>query len=380
MGPLEGIKVLEFAGLGPAPFAAMMLADMGAEVLRIDRPWEVRSSPPAEPSKDVLNRGRMSVGIDLKSPQGVEAVFELLKTADALIEGYRPGVMERLGLGPDECLEKNKRLVYGRMTGWGQEGPLAHAAGHDINYIALAGVLNAIGRKGESPVPPLNLVGDFGGGGMLLAFGILCALLEREKSDRGQVVDAAMVDGAAILMAMIYGFRAMGIWEDERETNLLDGGAPFYDAYECKDGKFISLGALEPQFYSELFDLLGIAKEDVPEQMDRSQWPMMKEILAEAVRAKTRYEWQEILEGSDTCFAPVLNMDEAAEHPHNVERKTFIEIEGVRQPAPAPRFSRTTPHVSRPPAHPGQNTDEALRKWGFSEKKIQSLRKVEAIV
>ena len=380
MGPLEGIKVLEFAGLGPAPFAAMMLADMGAEVLRIDRPWEVRSSSPAEPSKDVLNRGRMSVGIDLKSPLGVEAVFELQKTADALIEGYRPGVMERLGLGPDDCLEKNPRLVYGRMTGWGQDGPLAHAAGHDINYIALAGVLNAIGRKGEAPVPPLNLVGDFGGGGMLLAFGVLCALLEREKSGRGQVVDAAMVDGAAILMAMFYGFRAMGIWEDERGTNLLDGGAPFYDAYECKDGKFISLGALEPQFYSELYDLLGMVKEDLPEQMDRGQWPIMKERLAEAVRAKTRYEWQEILEGSDACFAPVLNMDEAAEHPHNVERKTFIEIDGVRQPAPAPRFSRTIPEVSRPPAHPGQNTDEALRAWGFSDEKIQSLRLAKAVL
>jgi alpha-methylacyl-CoA racemase len=380
MGPLDGIKILEFAGLGPAPFTAMMLADMGAEVLRIDRPWEVRSSSPVEPSKDVLNRGRMSVGIDLKNPNGVEAVFELLKTADALIEGYRPGVMERLGLGPDICQEKNPRLVYGRMTGWGQDGPLAHAAGHDINYIALAGVLNAIGRKGEAPVPPLNLVGDFGGGGMLLAFGILCALLEREKSGRGQVIDAAMVDGAAILMTMFYGFRAMGIWEDERGTNLLDGGAPFYDVYECKDGKFISLGALEPQFYAKLFELLGISREDLPDQMDRSQWPGIKEMVAQTVRTKTRKEWQDLLEGSDACFAPVLNMDEVAEHPHNVERKTFIEIDGVRQPAPAPRFSRTIAEVSRPPAHPGQNTDEALRKWGFSEEKIQSLRIAEAIV
>lgn len=380
MGPLDGIKILEFAGLGPAPFTAMMLADMGAEVLRIDRPWEVRSSSPVEPSKDVLNRGRMSVGIDLKNPNGVEAVFELLKTADALIEGYRPGVMERLGLGSDICLEKNPRLVYGRMTGWGQDGPLAHAAGHDINYIALAGVLNAIGRKGEAPVPPLNLVGDFGGGGMLLAFGILCALLEREKSGRGQVIDAAMVDGAAILMTMFYGFRAMGIWEDERGTNLLDGGAPFYDVYECKDGKFISLGALEPQFYAKLFELLGISREDLPDQMDRSQWPKVKELVAEAVKTKTRHEWQDLLEGSDACFAPVLNMDEVAEHPHNVERKTFIEIDGVRQPAPAPRFSRTITEISRPPAHPGQHTDEALIKWGFSEEKIQSLRIAEAIV
>ncbi len=380
MGPIEGIKILEFAGIGPAPFAAMMLADMGAEVLRIDRPWELRINSPIEPSKDLLNRGRTSVGIDLKNPNGVEAVFELLKTADALIEGYRPGVMERLGLGPDICLEKNPRLVYGRMTGWGQDGPLAHAAGHDINYIALAGVLNAIGRKGEAPVPPLNLVGDFGGGGMLLAFGILCALLEREKSDRGQVVDAAMVDGAAILMTMFHGFRAMGIWEDERGTNFLDGGAPFYDVYECKDGEFISLGALEPQFYAKLFDLLGISREDLPDQMDRSQWPGIKELVAHTVLTKTRKEWQDLLEGSDACFAPVLNMDEAAEHPHNVERKTFIEIDGVRQPAPAPRFSRTIPEVSRPPPNPGQNTDEALRKWGFTEEKIQSLRKVDAIV
>lgn len=380
MGPLEGIRVLEFAGLGPAPFAAMMLADMGAEVLRIDRPWEVRSSSPTQPSKDVLNRGRMSVGIDLKKHQGSEAVFELLKIADALIEGYRPGVMERLGLGPDVCMEINPRLVYGRMTGWGQDGPLAQAAGHDINYIALAGALNAIGRKGEAPVPPLNLVGDFGGGGMLLAFGILCALLEREKSGRGQVVDAAMVDGAAILMSMFYGFRAMGIWEDERGTNLLDSGAPFYDVYECKDGKFVSLGALEPQFYAKLFDLLQMSLDDLPDQMDRSQWSEMKETVAQAVRTKTRSEWQDLLEGSDTCFAPVLNMDEAAEHPHNIARETFIEIEGVRQPAPAPRFSRTIPEISRPPAHPGQHTDEALREWGFSEEKIQSLRQAEAIV
>lgn len=380
MGPLEGIKAIEFAGLGPAPFAAMMLADMGAEVLRIDRPWEVRSHTPEEPSKDVLNRGRMSACIDLKNPQGVEAVFDLIKTADALIEGYRPGVMERLGLGPEKCLKINPRLVYGRMTGWGQEGPLAHAAGHDINYISLAGVLNAIGRRGEAPVPPLNLVGDFGGGGMLLAFGILCALLERERSGNGQVVDAAMVDGAALLMAMIHGFHAMGIWDDQRGTNLLDSGAPFYDVYECADGKFISLGAIEPQFFIELVDRLGLDDEMFTHQMDRDQWPVIKDLVAERVRTKTRDEWDTLLAGSDICYAPVLDFDEAAHHPHNLERNTFLEIAGVRQPAPAPRFSRTVPEISRPPAHPGENTEEALRAWGFSRDDIEDLRLVGAIV
>lgn len=380
MGPLEGIKVIEFAGLGPAPFAAMMLADMGAQVLRIDRPWEVRSTTPGEPSKDVLNRGRMSVGIDLKTPLGVEAVFDLIKNADALIEGYRPGVMERLGLGPEECLEANPRLVYGRMTGWGQEGPLAQAAGHDINYISLAGVLNAIGRNGEAPVPPINLIGDFGGGGMMLAFGTVSALLEREKSGQGQVIDAAMVDGAAILMTMIHGFRAMGLWEDKRGTNLLDGGAPFYDVYECKDGKFISLGAIEPQFFSQLIDQLGLSKENLPHQMDRDQWPEIKKLVAESIRTRTRDEWNNRLAGSDICFAPVLDLDEAALHPHNVERSTFIEVGGVRQPAPAPRFSRTVPEIIRPPAHPGENTVEALGNWGFSEDRIKALLQAGAIV
>ena len=277
-------------------------------------------------------------------------------------------------------MEANPRLVYGRMTGWGQEGPLANAAGHDINYISLAGVLNAIGRKGEAPVPPLNLVGDFGGGGMLLAFGIVCALLEREQSGQGQVVDAAMVDGAALLMTMIHGFRAMGIWDDTRGTNLLDGGAPFYDVYECKDGKFISLGAIEPQFFATLIDQLGLEKDDIPHQMDRSQWPAIKEMVAERIRSKTRDEWNEVLSGSDICFAPVLDMDEAADHPHNVERKTFIEIDGVRQPAPAPRFSRTFPEIARPPVHPGENTEEALQYWGFSDDEITTLRQVGAIV
>jgi alpha-methylacyl-CoA racemase len=380
MGPLEGINVLEFAGLGPAPFAAMMLSDMGAEVLRIDRPWEVRSSTLTGPSRDTLNRGRMSAGIDLKNPHGVKAVFELLKHADALIEGYRPGVMERLGLGPEECLKENPRLVYGRVTGWGQEGPLAQAAGHDINYISLAGVLHAIGRKGEAPVPPLNLVGDFGGGGMLLAFGSLCALIERQKSGEGQVVDAAMVDGAAILMSMIYAFRAMGIWENVRGSNLLDSGAPFYDVYECKDGKFISLGAIEPQFYSELINRLDLPKNDLPDQMDRSRWEEMKELVAQVISTKTREEWREQLEGSDICFAPVLDMDEVADHPHNAERKTFIRISGVLQPAPAPRFNRTDPEISRPPAHPGEHTEEALRKWGFSEDRLKSLFDMGAIV
>jgi alpha-methylacyl-CoA racemase len=379
MGPLEGVKVVEFAGIGPGPFAAMVLADLGAEVLRIDRAQNVKEADPANPPLDVLNRGRRSVGIDLKRPEGIETALRLIEAADGLIEGFRPGVMERLGLGPEPCLQRNPRLVYGRMTGWGQSGPLAHAAGHDINYIALAGALGPIGRKGEAPVPPLNLVGDFGGGGMLLVIGMLAALVERQRSGRGQVVDAAMVDGAALLMAIFHGMRAAGYWTDERGTNLLDTGAHFYDVYETADGEYVSVGSIEPQFYAELIELAGLEGEDLPPQMSRQQWPEMKERLARVFKQKTRAEWCDIMEGSDVCFAPVLSIPEAYEHPHNRARGTFLEVAGTLQPGPAPRFDRTPARISGPPAHAGQHTDLALSSWGFSDEEIAELRSAKAI-
>ena len=379
MGPLQGVRILEIAGIGPGPFAAMMLADMGAEVLRIDRAQNVNPSPPAEPNFDILNRGRRSIGIDLKNEAGIETVLKLVEKADVLIEGFRPGVMERLGLGPDVCLARNPRLVFGRMTGWGQEGPMAHAAGHDINYIALAGVLHHIGRDGEKPLPPLNLVGDFGGGGMLLAFGVACALAERARSGKGQVVDAAMVDGAAVLMTMMHTFRHAGMFSDDRGTNLLDTGAHFYETYETKDGKHVALGSIEPQFYAELIKRSGLEGQELPRQMDRTQWPAMKERFTALFKTKTRDEWCELMEGTDVCFAPVLTMGEAYEHPHNVHRSTFVEVAGKLQPAPAPRFSRTPPKIQRPPAHPGQHTDEALRDWGFTDGELRSLRESKAI-
>jgi alpha-methylacyl-CoA racemase len=377
-GPLQGMKVIEVAGIGPGPFCAMVLADLGADVLRIDRSGSVRGEPDTRAKFDVLGRGRKSVGIDLKHPDGVAAVLRLVERADVLTEGFRPGVMERLGLGPDVCLEKNPRLVYGRMTGWGQSGPLAHAAGHDINYISLAGCLAHIGRKGEAPLPPLNLVGDFGGGGMLLAMGILAALVERGSSGKGQVVDAAMVDGSALLMAFIHGFYSLGGW-GERGTNLLDTGAHFYESYETKDGKHISLGSIEPQFYAELVKLSGLEGEELPGQMDRSQWPAMKERLTQIFKTKTRDEWCEIMEGTDVCFAPILTIAEAYEHPHNVARSTFVEVDGVKQPGPAPRFSRTECEIARPPPSPGQHSDEALGEWGFTSEEIAKLRDAKAV-
>jgi alpha-methylacyl-CoA racemase len=319
------------------------------------------------------------VGVDLKHEGGVELVLRLLERADALIEGFRPGVMERLGLGPDVCLARNPRLVYGRMTGWGQDGPLAHAAGHDINYIGLAGALDPIGRAGGPPVPPLNLVGDFGGGGMLLAYGIACALVERQRSGKGQVVDAAMVDGAAALMTIFHGMRQAGYWSDERGTNLLDSGAPFYDVYETRDGKWVSIGSIEPQFYRELLRLTGLEGEDLPRQGDRAGWDATKRRLAEAFRAKTRDEWCAIMEGTDVCFAPVLSMGEAPQHPHNRARGTFVEVAGVPQPGPAPRFGRTPPKIERPPAWPGEHTDEALADWGVPAGEIAKLREAKAI-
>jgi alpha-methylacyl-CoA racemase len=380
VGPLAGVKVLEIAGIGPGPFCGMVLSDLGAEVLRIDRADRVSTPIPKTPALDLLARGRRSLGADLKSPDGVETVLRLVESADALIEGFRPGVMERLGLGPEACQARNPRLVYGRMTGWGQDGPYAQAAGHDINYIALAGALRPIARQGEKPVPPLNLVGDFGGGGMLLALGVVCALLERERSGEGQVVDAAMVDGAALLMTFIHGLRAMGMWTDEAGTNLLDTGAHFYDVYECADGEFVSIGSIEPQFYAELLRLSGLGDEpDLPYQMDRSQWPAMKERVAALIQTKSRDEWCALMEASDVCFAPVLDMGEAPKHPHNVARSTFVDVAGVMNPAPAPRFSRTPGGIERPPVHPGQHTDEVLTEWGFAADEITKLRDTGAI-
>ncbi len=379
MGPLDGIKVIEIAGIGPGPFACMMLADQGAEVLRIDRAQNVQPTQPDQPSLDLLCRGRRSAGVDLKNADGVAAVLRLVEQADVLIEGFRPGVMERLGLGPEVCLERNPRLVFGRMTGWGQEGPLAQAAGHDINYIALAGALAPIGRRGGPPVPPLNLVADFGGGGMLMAYGVMCALLERERSGKGQVVDAAMVDGSAALMTIFHGMRAVGLWSDERGTNLLDTGAHFYDVYETADGQYVSIGAIEPQFYAEFLERLGIEEDELPRQMDRATWPESKERVAKLLKTKTRDEWCAILEGTDVCFAPVLTMGEAVNHPHNVARNTFVEIAGTPQPGPAPRFSRTPSAIRRPPAHAGQHTDEVLGEWGFSPEEIARLKESRAI-
>jgi alpha-methylacyl-CoA racemase len=382
MGPLHGLKVVELVGLGPGPFAAMLLSDMGAQVIRIDRADRVRhvSKELAHtPSLDLLARGRPNVGVDLKHPEGVACVLRLIEQSDALIEGFRPSVMERLGLGPDVCLARNPRLVYGRMTGWGQSGPLAQRAGHDIDYIAIAGALHGIGRTGDKPVPPLNLVGDFGGGSLLLAFGMMCALHEAQRSGCGQVVDAAMVDGSALLLTMFYGMHAMGFHHDERGVNLLDSGAHFYETYETADGEHMAVGALEPQFYAELLARLGLDPSTLPRQMDRASWPAMKLRFAAVFKQKTREQWCEVFEGSDACVAPVLGLREATEHPHMRSRQSFVEIAGVVQPAPAPRFSRSQPALPAPPSHAGQDTDRTLRAWGLSAEEVARLREQEAI-
>ena len=366
-GPLTGYKIIEIAGIGPGPFAAMMLSDMGAEVIRVERVQAVRDTQSSNANWDVMQRGRKNVAIDLKHADGVEALLQLVEKADAMIEGFRPGVMERLGVGPDVCLARNKKLVFGRMTGWGQDGPYANAAGHDINYIALAGALAHFGRAGEAPVPPLNMVGDFGGGGMLLAYGVVCALLEAQRSGAGQVVDAAMVDGSAILMSMFWGFKNIGLHdENARGTNMLDSGAHFYDVYKCSDGKYVSIGSIEPQFYAQLLQLTGLAGDaEYANQQDRSMWPKLKQRLTEVFATKTQAEWCKMMEGTDVCFAPVLTMSEAAKHPHNVARKTFIEIAGTTQPAPAPRFSRTVASLPTAPVGAGANTREVLQSWGI---------------
>lgn len=379
MGTLNGVKIVEFGGIGPPPMCAMLLADMGADVLRIDRTQPSGLGFPVAPRFSVMDRSRRSVAINLKQPEGIEATLRLLDRADALIEGFRPGVMERLGLGPEVCLQRNPRLVYGRVTGWGQSGPLAHAAGHDINYIALTGAANAIGRAGQPPTPPLNLLGDFGGGALYLALGIVAALYESQHSGLGQVVDAAMVDGAASLMASIYGFYAAGMINDQRGENLVDSGSHFYDVYETSDGKFISIAAIEAKFYAELLQRLGLENEALPEQMDRQHWPQLSDRLAQLFRTKTRQEWCELLEGTDVCFAPVLSFDEAPQHSHNKTRETFIEVDGVVQPAPAPRFSRTPSEVQRPPAAAGEHTESGLLDWGFAQTEIEQLRQVGAI-
>ncbi len=374
-GPLSGYKIIEIAGIGPGPFAAMMLADMGAEVIRVERAQAVRGPAPDTPYFDVLQRGRRNVALDLKHPDGVETLLTLVESADAIIEGFRPGVMERLGVGPDVCLARNPKLVFGRMTGWGQDGPYAHAAGHDINYISLAGALAHFGRAGEGPVPPLNMVGDFGGGGMFLAYGVVCALLEAQKSGLGQVVDAAMVDGTATLMTFFWSFSAIGAFDQNaRGTNLLDTGAHFYDVYRCSDDQYISIGSIEPQFYAELLRLTGLADDaEFAQQNDKGQWPHLKDRLSSLFATKTHDEWCALMEMTDVCFAPVLTMTEAASHPHNIARETFVEHAGATQPAPAPRFSRTTPTLGSPPAHAGQHTRDVLADWGLQAERIAAL-------
>lgn len=367
-GPLSGLKVIEFAGIGPGPFAGMLLSDLGADVVRIDRMGKGRTSP-----ADITARGRRSVGMNLKSPEAIEACLKLMEGADAVFEGFRPGVMERLGLGPDVALQRNPKLVYGRMTGWGQTGPYAHAAGHDMNYIAITGALDAIGTQ-DKPVPPLNLVGDFGGGALYLAFGLLAGVIHARESGQGQVIDCAMSDGAASLMAMFYGFKASGMWQPGRRNNMLDGGAHFYDTYQCKDGKWVSIGSIEPQFYALLLEKTGITDPAFQKQMDRGEWEGLRIKLAEVIAGKTRDEWTEIMGGTDVCFAPVLDMDEAPSHPHNQARQTFVEMSGVVQPAPAPRFSATPGAIQGPPPAIGAHDDAALADWGFSAADIAALR------
>ena len=377
MGPLAGLRVVELQGIGPGPFCGMMLADMGAEIIRVDRSAAVGSGAR---TADVLARGRKSIAVDLKNPQGVETVLKLVETADVLLEGFRPGVTERLGLGPDVCLERNPKLVYGRMTGWGQTGTMAHAAGHDINYISLSGVLHAIGEAGSRPTPPLNLVGDFGGGGMLLAFGIVAALYERGVSGKGQVIDAAMTDGSALLANSIFGLMGQGVWNHNRGSNLLDGGAHFYGTYETKDARFVSIGSIEPQFYALLLEKTGLDQDpELAKQMSRDDWPKLREKLAAVLATKTRDEWDEIMLGTDICYAPILNFDEAVAHPHNQARNTFVASADIVQAAPAPRFSRTEPELPEPPVAPGEHSEEVLASMGLDAAAIAALKASGAV-
>jgi len=382
MGPLEGIRVVELAGIGPGPFCAMLLSDMGAEVIRVDRAAIVGQDTDRDGNDaryNLLSRGRRNIAVDLKNPGAVDATLRLIEQADALLEGFRPGVMERLGLGPDICLARNPKLVYGRMTGWGQNGPIAHIAGHDINYIALSGVLDTIGEAGGPPVPPLNLVGDFGGGALYLAMGVLAGIISSRSTGRGQVIDCSMVEGSASLMMMMYGALASGAWKEERGATRTDCGAHYYQVYETKDGEYVSVGAIEPQFYALLLQHTGLEGEALPPQTDRTQWPAMQDRLARIFKTKTRAEWVEIMQQTDICFAPVLRMSEALRHPHNVERQSFVEVAGIPQPAPAPRFLGTPTRVQRPPARVGEHTDQILRDWGFSTGEIAELHRTGAV-
>jgi len=369
MGPLHGLRVVELEGLGPAPFCGMLLADMGAEVVSISR-----KSSSRDRRAQVSERGKRSIALNLKAPEGIEAVLKLCERSDVLIEGFRPGVMERLGIGPEPCMARNPKLVYGRMTGWGQTGPLAETAGHDLNYISLSGALHAIGRRGERPVPPLNLVGDFGGGGMFLAFGVMCAVFEAQRSGRGQVVDVSMVEGSAVLMHMMQSMLAQGYWRDERGSNMLDGAAHFYDTYETADGKYVSIGSIEPQFYQLLIELAGLDPVAFAPQMDPSRWAHLKQRLAEVIRGRTRDEWCAVMEGTDVCFAPVLSMREAPQHAHNRARGSFVEIDGVMQAAPAPRFSRSEIAPPTAPRQAGSDTETVMRELGYSDAEIDALR------
>jgi alpha-methylacyl-CoA racemase len=378
-GPLAGIKVIELAGIGPGPFCGMLLSDLGADVLRIERPEPVDLGLAVPREFDLLTRGRRSIRIDLKNAAGVRAVKALIRSADVLIEGFRPGVTERLGLGPDDCLTINPRLIYGRVTGWGREGPFAGIAGHDIDYIAVTGTLHSIGSRNGPPIPPSNLVGDFGGGGVYLAFGVVSALLERGDSGKGQIVDAAVVDGAASLMTGLYGRKAAGAWTDRRGENDLDGGAPWYSVYETADAKYVCVGAIEERFYRELLRRLGLDGEDLPSRQDRAGWPRLRKRFAEVFRTRTRDEWNQVMEGSDACFAPVLSLSEAPQHPHNKVRGTFVEVDGVVQPAAAPRFSRTPGRIRHGPAQTGAKTTEALRDWGLGADEIAELMKSGAV-
>src|SRR5580704_5420652 len=382
MGPLAGIKIIELAGIGPGPFCAMLLADLGAEVVRVDRAANVGTDTDRDGNDarfNLLARGRRNIAVDLKNKTGVDAVLRLIDRVDALIEGFRPGVMERLGLGPDVCLKRNTKLVYGRMTGWGQDGPIAHVAGHDINYIALSGVLATIGSAGGPPVPPLNLVGDFGGGALYLAMGVLAGILSAKATGKGQVIDCSMVEGSASLMTMMYAALASGAWVEERGRNRTDGGAHFYHVYETKDGEHVAIGSIEPQFYRLLLTHTGLEGAELPPQSDRAQWPAMQQRFAAIFRQKTPDEWVAIMQDTDICFAPVLRMSEAIRHEHNRHRDSFVEIDGIAQPAPAPRFLGTPTVVQRPPARVGENTDEILRDWGFSAGEIAALHRSGAV-
>jgi alpha-methylacyl-CoA racemase len=382
MGPLEGVRIVELAGIGPGPFCAMLLSDMGAEVIRVDRAANVGQDLGREgedPRFGLLQRGRRNIAVDLKNPEAVAAVLRLVDRADALVEGFRPGVMERLGLGPELCLERNPKLVYGRMTGWGQSGPIAHTAGHDINYIALSGALYSIGEAGGPPVPPLNLIGDFGGGALYLAMGVLAGIISARSTGRGQVIDCSMVEGSASLMMMMYGALAAGAWKEARGSNRTDGGAHFYHVYETKDGEYVSVGSIEPQFYALLLKHTGLEGESLPRQTDKSTWPDMTTRLTRIFKQKTRDEWTAIMQQTDICFAPVLRMSEAMRHPHNLHRHSFVEIDGVKQPAPAPRFLGTPTAVQSPPARVGEHTRAILRDWGFSAGEIAGLHRSGAV-